>query len=123
MSLQTLLEQIFPTGAQSPFEPSPASWNQQTSQLTTGEIREFLVAVSRNSERLGSRASQIPVQALAEAIARRADFAILFDASFLPDLIAAYQSTPADAQLRGIWLQWLAQSNSPEAWLTWAELT
>lgn len=123
MSLQTLLEQIFPTGAQSPFEPSPASWNQQTSQLTTGEIREFLVAVRRNSERLGSRASQIPVQALAEAIARRADFATLFDASFLPDLIAAYQSTPADAQLRGIWLQWLAQSNSPEAWLTWAELT
>jgi len=123
MSLQTLLEQIFPTGTATFGDPSPATWNQQSAQLTADEIRQFLAAVSRNSDRLGSRASQIPVQALAEAIARRPDFATLFNASFLPELIAAYQSTPADALLRGVWLQWLAQSNSPEAWLTWAELT
>jgi hypothetical protein len=72
---------------------------------------------------LGNRSAQIPVQALAEAIARRPDAATLVDEQLLPDLVAAYESTPADALLRGTWLNWLAQSQSPAAWLTWAELT
>ena len=125
MSLASLLEQLFPpqTPNQEPAPVGQESWNQQAARLNPQEIIEFLRAVRQHSELLGNRSAQIPVQALAEAIARRPDAATLVDEQLLPNLVAAYESTPADALLRGTWLNWLAQSQSPAAWLTWAELT
>lgn len=132
MSLASLLDQLFPTpspgreptGPQADFSDQQAkSWNQQAAQLTPAEIGEFLRAVNQHSRELGSRASQVPVQALAEAIAHRADAPTLVDEQLLPEIIGAYQSTPADSTLRGTWLRWLAQSTTPAAWLAWAELT
>lgn len=125
MSLASLLDQIFPPGTpqHEAAVPGSESWNQQAARLTPPEIGEFLEAVRRHSEHLGKRSSQVPVQALAEAIARRSDAPLLVDEQLLPDLVAAYESTPADSTLRGTWLNWLAQSKAPAAWLTWAELT
>lgn len=123
MSLNSLLEQIFPTESSSPPNPAGTSWNKQAATLTPAEIGQFLQVVSQNSSRLGNRAAQIPVQALAEAISRRTDFPAIMTGNLLTPLREAYLSTPADATLRGTWLHWLAQSGSPDCWLAWADLT
>ncbi len=125
MSLATLLQQIFPPSSPDPSPPpvSSVSWNQQAATLSPAEIGLFLQAVRQNADQLGKRAIQVPVQALAEAIVRRSDAPKLVDENLVPAIIAAYESTPADAPLRGTWLQWLAQAETPSSWLAWAELT